>query len=99
MSTPPSPPVYTIDPDAITVSKDPESTNDIIAKLVEEAASNSFFGFDLEMTTSKRVRLVQIATRKHAYIFDIDLLGGASRIRIQAFLKPAVVLQGSLLRW
>lgn len=80
MSTPNPLPLYTITPDAIIISTDVVSTDHIIAKLVEEAALNNFFGFNLEITLSKHVQLVQIATHERAYIFDINLLGGVSLV-------------------
>lgn len=54
-----------------------QHADEIVNKLVDDTNSSVFFGFDLEITSSKRVRLVQIATRHQAYIFDIELLGGS----------------------
>ncbi|KAF9487625.1 ribonuclease H-like protein [Pleurotus eryngii] len=71
-----------------------KNADEIVDKLGDEAVSNNFFGFDLEITTCKRVRLVQIATRQQAYIFDIDLLGGFPK-SLEIFLgNPAYIKLG-----
>lgn len=39
------------------------------------AAPANVFGFDVELTPCRAVRLVQIASREQAYVFDISLIG------------------------
>ncbi|KDQ22051.1 hypothetical protein PLEOSDRAFT_169993 [Pleurotus ostreatus PC15] len=65
-------PLFTIDPNSVVVATNVPLSEGYVAKLIKDAQICPFFGFDVELTPCKEVRLVQIASRNAAYVFDID---------------------------
>ncbi|KDQ22531.1 hypothetical protein PLEOSDRAFT_1109641 [Pleurotus ostreatus PC15] len=43
--------------------------------MTSAASSDNVFGFDIELTPAKAVRLIQVASRTHVVVFDIALIG------------------------
>ncbi|KAG9220233.1 hypothetical protein CCMSSC00406_0009554 [Pleurotus cornucopiae] len=73
-------PLFTINPTSVAVATNVKLSEAYVAQLIKDAKTCPFFGFDVESMPSRQVRLVQIASRKTVYVFDINKIDGVSNI-------------------
>ncbi|KDQ22043.1 hypothetical protein PLEOSDRAFT_1110157 [Pleurotus ostreatus PC15] len=74
--------------DALTVVSHLDGVANALGHLNDAAQASRFFGFDIEHASDHRVRLVQLATPLHVYVFDLFAIGEFPAA-LQDFLKDA----------
>lgn len=75
MSSQKFPPFTSADFTFVVASTIAEADSFMQAITTSTVATDTIFGFDVELTPTRAVRLIQIATRTQAYVFDITLIG------------------------
>lgn len=74
--SPPKYPPFTLEDFTFVVATTADEADRGMDQLMTSAASSdNVFGFDIELTPTKAVRTIQVASRTHVIVFDIALIG------------------------
>ncbi|KAF4567076.1 hypothetical protein EYR36_010692 [Pleurotus pulmonarius] len=73
-----------------------EADNFVQTLTASTVAPANVFGFDVELTSSRAVRLVQVASLEQAYVFDISLIGSSllNFVENRDYIKIGVEILG-----